>query len=47
MEKPVLKKTIAEVLMKCGILKGTETGKIIINLNQGGVTSIEKTESIA
>lgn len=37
------KKSLALFLTKKGLMSSGDTGKLIINLNQGGVTSVEKT----
>lgn len=40
------KKELATFLKKLGLVKEDQTGKIIINMNQGGVTDVEKTEKM-
>lgn len=37
------KDTLATLLKQLTIISSKETGKLVINLNQGGVTSLEKT----
>ncbi len=34
---------LVQVLKKLDLIKDKETGKLVINLNQGGITAIEKT----
>jgi len=40
------KKKIADFLVSIGLISDSFTGKLIINFNQAGVTSIERTEYI-
>lgn len=40
------KKSLALFLTKKGLMNPGDTGKLIINLNQGGVTSVEKTMTL-
>jgi hypothetical protein len=40
------KTDFAQLLKRLGVVDETFTGRVTINLNQGGVTEIEKTEKI-
>ena len=40
------KKTLTEVLKELEIIRLDMTGKIVINLNQGGITDIERRERL-
>jgi hypothetical protein len=40
------KKMLAETLLELGIIKGTFTGKIEINLNQATIADIKRTETL-
>lgn len=40
------KKCLVEVLLRLKILRPDFTGKIIINLNQGGITDIDRVDKI-
>ena len=40
------KKILAEMLKKIGLIKEDFTGKVTINLNQGGVVDVEKAERL-
>jgi len=41
-----VRKALASFLLGCGIIDGTFTGKIIVNIHQSGVTSITRQEYI-
>jgi hypothetical protein len=40
------KKVLFAVLNKLGIISEDFTGKIVVNINQGGITDLEKTERL-
>lgn len=40
------KQLLKELLVKLDIIKPEFTGKVTININQGGITDIEKTERL-
>ena len=40
------KKILAEMLKKIGLIREDFTGKVTINLNQGGVVDVEKAERL-
>lgn len=40
------KKTISETLRMLGFIDKKFAGKIVININQGGITDIEKTQKM-
>ena len=40
------KEELAGVLARLGLIDGAYSGKVVINLNQGGVTEVEKVEII-
>lgn len=40
------KSIIVEIFVKLGLISADFTGKIILNLNQGGLTDVEKTERL-
>ncbi len=42
--KDTWKKAISETLKKCGFIDEKFIGKIVIQVNQGGVKDLEKTE---
>lgn len=37
---------LARVLCEIGLIDGNYSGKLVINLNQGGVTEVEKVEKV-
>jgi len=40
------KKILIEVLTKLAIIKPDFTGKVELNINEGGITCVNKTESL-
>jgi hypothetical protein len=41
-----IKKSLAKVLAQMGIIKTGFTGQIILNLQQGGISNLERRESL-